>query len=201
MTETPLVKGVLPGKAPQKEDPRLERAREFVEEVQKLKEKDRGRFASLKRNAGNTLTESRNAVWFYGLLNRFAGERDPEIYFLVATLIPLNKETLRGDFGESLRRLEKETGAPTLEKRFGVLLDADFTRSGGNAEGGELAFRLRQTTKLLASKGVGVNWPQLLLDLLDWDKVGKRVQKRWAKGFYRSEGLELPPEAEEVSED
>lgn len=60
-----------------------------------------------------------------------------------------------------------------------ILLDAEL-----DAGGGELAFRLRQTVKLLTSNEILINWPLLLVDLLEWDRFDKGVQKRWARSFY-----------------
>jgi hypothetical protein len=60
-------------------------ARDFVAELQKLRETDRGRMAQLRRNAGETLP-GRGTAWFYGHLYPPRRQRYSEIHFLVATL-------------------------------------------------------------------------------------------------------------------
>jgi CRISPR type I-E-associated protein CasB/Cse2 len=178
----------------QSEDTRLASAREFVEKVQRLKEDDRGAFAELKRNAGNTLGEARGVAWFPRLLDA-EGFKDQEIYFLVATLIGLNKFPGHGDLGHSCQQFWEKTRQQTateaeklkspIARRFNILLDAEFDRvAGGRVGGGELAFRLRQLVKLAASKEVGIDWAQLLVDLRKWHVAGKPVQHAWAEHFY-----------------
>lgn len=171
------------------DDPRRAAAEAFCRQLEKL---DRGERAILKRNAGNTLAEARNAAWFYRELPD-EGWKQPELYFLVATLYGHNPRTGRGNFGDAMRRLKQRCDTETTERRFRVLLDADFDREDGMPAGGELAFRLRQLVRLTASHEVGMDWPQLLLDLSDWGRPGKRVQKAWAKSFYAPE---LPEETE-----
>jgi CRISPR system Cascade subunit CasB len=162
-------------------DARLEKADAFIRKVQDL---DRGRYAALKRNAGNSIAEARGAAWFYGLLDD-QGRKTPEIYFLVASLIGHNKQNSRRcNFGETMRSVFRQAKTDSTEKRFLVLLDADFDRLGRDSGGVEMAFRLRQLVTLAASKGVGVDWGQLLVDLMDWSRPYKSVQKRWAESFY-----------------
>src|SRR5690349_3709770 len=141
---------------PAEKDKRLENAQEFVTAILALKEKDRGKFATLKRNAGNTIAEARDSTWFYRFLSRYAHGYDDEIYFLVATLIPLNKKTATGDMGQSLRQLatKPRVNGDSVERRFAILLDADFNYIDGKSAGGELAFRLRQLVKLAGSHEV-----------------------------------------------
>jgi len=161
---------------------RVDAARAFVERVTARK---RGELAVLKRNAGNTLAEAHGAAWFYQLLDD-EGWRNPEIHFLVATLIGWNTKTAStGNLGHTMAVLKARASAESIERRFRILLDADFDRQeGGKPGGGEMAFRLRQLVKLAASKEVGVDWARLLVDLCDWQSPAKKVQRAWAKAFY-----------------
>ena len=103
------------------------------------------------------------------------GWKHQEIYFLLATLIGLNKYDTSGDLGHSAhlywlstkRQEDGEAQKPesTIAKRLNILLDAEFTRADGRAAGGEIVFRLRQFVRLLASHEVGIDWPELLVDL------------------------------------
>jgi CRISPR type I-E-associated protein CasB/Cse2 len=162
---------------------RLKSAGDFIDQVKKS---SKGDLAVLKRNAGNSLAEARGAFSFYRYQSQFAHGRDEEIYFLVATLVGYNKHQFTGDLGKGMRELAHTRGASSdaVERRFLVLLDSDFDRENGNPYGGELAFRLRQVVKQLASKNIGIDWAQLLVDLCAWGMPQKHVQKRWASDFY-----------------
>lgn len=167
----------------------------FIDALKKL---DTGKLAVLRRNAGNSLAETKGfTAWFYGL--PFAHtEKYEEAYFLVATLFASDKDAIEGknnftdNFGTTLcqlrRKLQSESGKKLsddcpLDRRFNTLLDADFDPYTG----GELMFRLRQMTKRVLSakdKTVSINWSQLLYDLKRWNNTGKTVQKQWARSYY-----------------
>ena len=168
----------------------LQDARKFVSELETLRDEDRGAFAALRRNAGQTLDSARGAAWIYGRLYSTTRRTHDEKYFLVATLFDLNRRRpIGGDMGATMRLLAQNAGEEAVKRRFGILLDADFDRiydaqDGSKTGGGELTFRLRQMVKLAASKEVGINWAVLLADLCCWDAPGKSVQKKWARNFY-----------------
>jgi CRISPR system Cascade subunit CasB len=165
-------------------------AQRFVDELEKLRDDDRGAFAALRRNAGQTLDEARGASWMHGRLYSDTRRKHDEKYFLVATLFDLNRRRrIGGDMGATMHLLAQNAGEEAIKRRFGILLDADFDRiydaqDGSKSGGGELAFRLRQMVKLAGAKEVGINWAVLLADLCCWDAPGKPVQKKWARNFY-----------------
>lgn len=160
--------------------------------INELSKQDNGRLSQLRRNAGNTIAEARGVMWFYDLLNRFdSSRRYEETYFLVATLYATDKSEVKGnkgDLGTTLRMLKSASGASAsesnpLDRRFNILLDADFDPNTG----GELSFRLRQVVKLITSKkdpSVRINWPQLLHDLKAWQRSTRVAQKNWARSYY-----------------
>ena len=164
-------------------------AMEFVDQIRSLKERDRGRLAVLKRNAGNTISEAHGVAWIYGLIARQDRAAPDETLFLVASLLASDKAALdgnqfRGNFGLTLGLLKSrpDVSDAAIDRRFAILLDAEFDPSVG---GGELPFRLRQMVKLISSKGsIYIDWPQLITDLRSWDHASKFVQKRWAKSYY-----------------
>lgn len=156
---------------------------QFVEKLENLK---RGDLAILRRNAGLSLGESRRGIGlFYRLMPMRLGPRE-EIYFLVATLYPLNdRPAPTGDLGNSLALAKLKSDSEALSRRVAILLDSEFEwLEQGRLKGGELGFRLRQAVKLLASKEIGVNWERLLQDLLQWSHPDKWVQKRWARSYF-----------------
>lgn len=149
---------------------------------------DRGDLAAFRRNAGNTIGQSRNAMsLFYRILPREkADSRDEEIYFLVATLFPLNRGELEGNFGVTMRAVKAaRKGSEAVDRRMGILLDSEFDRVDNCRDGGgEMAYRLRQCVKLADSNGVGVDWEQLLRDLVWWSRPSRRVRKEWARSYF-----------------
>lgn len=169
-------------------DDRYQSERAFTEAVRGWYRDEKGRLAVLRRNAGEPLAEARGISWIYGLLNRFERLGD-EPMFLTATLLAFDRHFLqdsgafKGSFGRTMAALKSQPGASeeSLERRFAILLDADFDPREG---AGELPFRLRQTVKLVLSKDGRVDWPRLLADLRQWNHPDKYVQKRWAKDFY-----------------
>lgn len=170
----------------------------FLDSIRSL---DKGKLAELRRCSGRTLAESGKACWFYGLTNRFRVDRyNEEIFFLVATLFAGDKSALSsktgytGDFGRSMKALASlSSSSDSIERRFGLLLDSEFDSNGS----GEMAFRLRQTVRLLLSKNIAIDWPQLLDDLKYWSHEEKRARKNWARSFYSAPdtALEITPEA------
>jgi CRISPR type I-E-associated protein CasB/Cse2 len=155
----------------------------FVSRLAKL---DRGDLAILRRNAGRTLAETRNAAGlFYRLLPLGVPERDEELYFLLATLYGLNDHKPEKDFGATMRAVRVKTGRESVDRRMAILLDSEFDLVDGfRPGGGEMAYRLRQCVRLAASEEVGVDWAVLLRHLLRWMSASKHVRKQWARSYY-----------------
>lgn len=151
---------------------------------------DRGELAILKRNAGNTIAESRGAsTIFYRILPAgVADGRNEEVYFLIATLYGHNGFMTKGDLGTTMRRVKTKSGSDSIDHRIAVLIDSDMDLIDGHKPGGgELAYRLRQSVKLANGHEVGVDWLQLLKDLERWQYPEKRVQKAWARSYFGHE--------------
>lgn len=161
----------------------------------RLGELGRGDLAILRRNAGNTLGQSRDALGlFYRLLPpALSGTYDEEVFFLAATLFAVNPTHGEGDFGAAMKAVDRARGggshAPDsaetpVDRRMRVLLDSQFERVDGRPGGGEIAYRLRQCVRLAASVGVGFDGPLLLRDLRRWEHPDRYVQKRWARSYF-----------------
>ena len=192
------------------EEARLAPARAFTGIIRGWHSDQKGRLATLRRSAGEPIAQARGVTWMYALLNDFGrgldGQGrgyDDESLFLTATLLAFDRPFLEGlsyppltgSFGRTMAALRNQPGAnaDSIERRFAILLDADFDPETGE---GELPFRLRQTVKLVISKSAGIDWPQLLFDLRRWNDANKPVQKRWAKEFYA-----LPAPAQETTQE
>ncbi|MFH0800825.1 MAG: type I-E CRISPR-associated protein Cse2/CasB [bacterium] len=164
--------------------------------INSLKVLSRGDKAVLRRNAGNTLARSRNALGlFYRIVpHGIAGGRYEEIFFLVATLFGYNEVPHSGDFGTTMRKVKQftQSNSPnSLDRRMAILLDSDFDWVEHSLNGGgEIAYRLRQCVKLAAGHHVGVDWPALLNDLLWWMHSDKKARKRWARSYFGHQNLE-----------
>ena len=147
-----------------------------------LKELSRGELAILRRNAGNTLENSRGAMGiFYPLLpSQFLGNNLEETFFLMATLYSINPiDCKEGNFGHTLRALKNSYSENTLDNRFTALLDESIKQDMT-----AVSHRLRQLTLMARSKNCGMNWQQLLVDLYWWDSTSRRVQKEWARAYF-----------------
>lgn len=151
-------------------DPRIT---QFIERLARL---DAGERARLKRNAGSTLAEARNVLGlFYRIVPPNVPAYQHETYFLVATLYPLADAASTGSLGNALRLAQQEQNSAGLDRRMERLLDADEA---------QLPFRLRQAVRYLYSQRVGVDWPQLLHDLLRWSHPERYIQRRWAADYF-----------------
>ena len=205
MSDPPLV---AESKPRTRHDMALAQATEFINELRKIRKSDRGRMSALKRNAGEMLP-GRETSWFYSLLPKAPElRRHREVYYLIATLFDFNRlEGRKGNFGQAMLQLcNNMKREPKDFRRFHILLDSEFDHVHDPDEadspradgGGELAFRLRQMVKLMASKDVGIDWAELLVDLCWWSHPNRRIQKKWAKSFF---GDPTPPIADDSDDE
>ena len=101
------------------------------------------------------------------------------VLYLVAGLWAAHwREGRRGEAAVSLARAaaahQIATGSASTEHRFISLLDAADE---------QLPHRLRQMVALL--KDHALDFELLLRDLLGWHAVDRRIQRQWAREFYR----------------
>jgi len=127
----------------------------------------------------------------YRYVGRFLAEGETgwneQRFLLVASLFALYHQGSEGTspapkqgFGVSFRRLYEQTERrPSVERRFLALL-------ASHAEG--LGEHLRHAITLLRAERVAVDWAQLLSDLRYWGHPDQKVQRRWARQFFHSEG-------------
>lgn len=163
----------------------------FIARIETL---DPGRLAMLRRGCGQRDPVEGRCPWLIGLIHGAAAEAAA---FLVASLlaqystadIRCGRHRLSGDFGKTWKAAIMGSSSESIGRRFNVLLDSDFDSQTGD---GDLPYRLRQMVRYAVSKGVGVDWPQLLVDLKWWSHPEKPVQKRWARSFYSKETSSTP---------
>lgn len=175
------------------------REEQYIERIEGL---DAGDLAMLRRGCGERDPVEGRCPWLLSIIHGVATEATA---FLVASLlaqyktvdIRAGRHRIDGDFGVTWRRAVAGNSSKSIRRRFHILLDADYDPWTGE---GDLPYRLRQTVRYAASKGVGVDWPTLLTDLKFWSQPEKRVQKRWARSFLseeRPEGARTNSEEEE----
>jgi CRISPR system Cascade subunit CasB len=166
---------------------------DFIAAVEKL---DGGALARLRRGCGERTPIEGRCPWLIEYIHRPWAEPSA---FLVASLMAQYKtqtikeggHRLNGNFGVTWKQAVAGTASVSIRRRFTTLLDAEYDPNTG---GGDLTYRLRQMVRYAASKDVGVDWPQLLRDVMDWNRLGKRAQKCWARAFFASEPDQKEPQ-------
>lgn len=161
----------------------------FIARIERL---DTGALASLRRACGERDPIEGRCPWFYGLVQGVASVTEA---FLVASLlaqfktsdIKSGRHRLTGNFGVTCKRAHAMGASDSFARRFTVLLDAEFAGTDGS---GDLPYRLRQMVRYAASKGIGIDWPQLLVDLHYWNDPAKRTQKQWARSYFTTDSNE-----------
>lgn len=160
---------------------------EFVESLADLyRRNDRAALAALRRGLGKAPGEAMEA---YRYVARFAARckypSQEESLYHVATLFGLypsdsrsGNDSMTTNLGASLRELKGKLDSGGVERRFVALL---------NSHRDELADHLRQIISLLKSKDVTINWLRLLVDINRWDNDDRRVQREWAKAYWRDD--------------
>jgi CRISPR type I-E-associated protein CasB/Cse2 len=168
--------------------------REFIERLSELSSAD---LAALRRCNRNPLTDER----LFSVLGRL-GVLGSYNHSLIACLYAAYHRA--GDtprfiewftFGRAFRNAY-DPDDQKKDTRFKAILTAD--------KGDALAFRLRQAVHLLKSRDEPVDFSALLADLYNWENRDRRVQRKWAEGYYRGY-YEMPDDApvqpEETSDD
>ncbi len=159
----------------------------YLKKLEVAKEQRIGDLAILRRASGLTLAESRGAlgVFYRYLPPQLSKSINEEIYFLIATLYGLNDHKFTGSFGKTMRDVYYKSGSESIPKRFIALLDSRFDLIDNfHPGGGEVAYRIRQCIRLASSNNIGVDWLQLLEDLVYWTHEAKFIQKQWAQDFF-----------------
>lgn len=156
---------------------------------------ERAELAELRRSLAfdpGTHAPAFRVVEPYAMHTNYKWEGDA--YYLVAGLFalierpnperpPPKLETR--NLGQSIAELYvSRQKSESIEKRFIALLDA---------EGEQLAYRLRQMIALLRD-AAPIDWTKLLEDLRYWNSEEKRTQRNWAKSFYRHLNTPEPTE-------
>jgi len=143
----------------------------FIKNLEKLERGDR---AILRRHAGKTVEEASGEVLriFFRALPATVVREEYGEYFLIATLFPLAENAKWGNLGDSLYKSRDGREVPGIDRRVERLLSANK---------GQVGLMVRRAIQFVSSKGVSVNWIQLLDDLLAWEAD---VKVQWAKAYF-----------------
>lgn len=106
-------------------------------------------------------------------------DRERRMYYLVAGIFAVHgHHTKDRGFGLALRLLKQRDSAmansDTLKRRLVALVGADDE---------QLPKRLRPCMQLLAKHEIGLDYLDLLQDLLSWNRPDRKVQQRWLRQF------------------
>jgi len=146
---------------------------------------DRASLAKLRRAVAEPVNGDVFAVIGNAMPSKISGrdisDRQIDAHLLAACLFAVHPtvsaEPAGPSLGASLRRLRGRlsVGGESLDARFASIL---------NSEREDLPSRFRHVIRLLASHDVPVHYPQLLTDLLKWDRDDRKVQRRWAIDYW-----------------
>jgi CRISPR system Cascade subunit CasB len=136
----------------------------------------------LRGSPGDYLRAARHVAPFLG----DRASNDDRWFYLVGGLLALHPRHIRPNTGErvgpslgvALGKLRTEASGGSADSRFLALL---------NTPAPALGKALRQSVALLAQAGVGLDYTRLLYDLTRWEDPERRVQKQWARDYFRAD--------------
>ena len=164
--------------------PQLERAEKFFASLRLRIDKDSGAKAELKRALSGEERHVRNT---YALVLPYLGgvkEWQQDVWILVAALSAYYPQEIRAEqrnFGFSCYGLGSSNDSGGADRRFRALLDTSLT---------DIRSPLTNLVRQMKAKGICVDYPQLLVDLLQWEHSSQYIQDRWARTFWGA----VPPD-------
>lgn len=158
---------------------------DFIVYLERLRERDRGAMAVLRRSQGFPPGAYPPA---YPYVERFAAERHANdswrlALYVVAGLYASHPRQGGGTLATSLGELMRKRESGSIEQRFIALLGADAEN---------LPVYLRHAITLLAADDKPLDYATLLNDLATWlnPRVDAEwrdgIRQRWARNFYRA---------------
>jgi CRISPR system Cascade subunit CasB len=162
--------------------PAVQHTAEVLERIQKSINNDSGAKADLKR----ALTgEPRHQRAAYPIVLRYLSEKEAQYNldqwlwvtgFLAYYEQPINPEN-KTTFGDSARRLKDDNSSGGPERRFRALLETSIE---------DLRSPLTSMVRLMKSKKIAINYPQLVVDLCRWNHPDQYIQDKWARAFWNA---------------
>ena len=156
---------------------------QFVEHLNRLRERDRGALAILRRSlsfAPGAYPPAYTYVERFVGVDRKASDPFRLALYVVAGLYALHPETSTNSLANGLAQLMHRRNSTSIEDRFLALL-------GGDSE--NVAEYLRHAVTLFAADNLGIDYVALFADLVVWlnpyaSEKCDRVRQTWARDFY-----------------
>ncbi len=149
----------------------------FIESLARLRQ-DRAALAALRRGLGKAPGEQASLFpYVMPYVGRDAPRYREVAYMLVAPLFALHPDADGHEVSlpTALARVARETESPSIEGRFVALL---------NCHPDDLGEHLRHAVSLAKSKGITLDWDDLMSAVLGWGHEDRWVQRRWARDFW-----------------
>lgn len=140
---------------------------------------NRAALAALRRGlSAHAAASAAMHRYLAGWLHDTDSEWDVERFYLVAALFGRYPSPAKAEcnFGGSYRLLHQKRESASVERRFVALLASDAESIG---------VHLRHAIALISTEDIAVDWARLLRDLKWWPHPERRVQRRWAREFWR----------------
>ena len=144
--------------------------------VKNLGDLPRGDLAKLSRGSRAASGQAFGA-FYKALPYQLAKNEDALLVVAMAYSVCKGGKRFTGSLGKTARDIKANGGSGSLDRRFTTLLDSNF-------DNGQLEYRLIQMVRMAKSKDVGIDWKQLTRDVINWNRDGKPVQKRWASDYF-----------------
>lgn len=172
---------------------RLEYESRFLQSVSDRINKDNGAKADFKRALSGEPEHIRKV---YPFVLPYVGNtsewEQKQIWIPVVCLSVYYPSTQKiGNFGHSCRSLATATNSEGADRRFRALLDLALT---------DVQSPLTALVRQMKSKGIAINYPQLLADLRRWEQPSQYIQDQWARAFWGAP-LSSSEEAEPATDD
>jgi CRISPR system Cascade subunit CasB len=168
----------------------LAKAVQFLKSVHRDIKNDNGAKATLKRAITG---EPKHLRAVYPILLRYLGDTKYHVdqWIFGACLFASDSEQKlereeRSNFGKSVKGLAGNTDSEGPERRFKALLDTSLEN---------LHIPLAALVRLMKTKGIAIDYPQLIVDLIRWDHPDQYIQDKWARTFW---GAPPPTATEEI---
>lgn len=172
---------------------RLERETKFLQTISDRVKNDTGAKAAFKRALSG---ERHHLCKVYPFtIPYLAGirEQQQDIWIFVACLFTYHDQDFEPaprSFAQSCLDLHNSSESKGPERRFRALLDTDLVDIQS-----PITALVRQI-KSKKDKKIPIYYPQLIVDLCNWDHPDQFVQDRWARAFWRAETPDMSDKAE-----
>lgn len=159
---------------------RRERATTFLDNLKQRIKNDSGAKATLKRALSGEEYHKRRTYPFLLPYLEGISEWQQDIWMFVACLSIYHDQKHppdSGNFAQSCLALQNKVPSQGPERRFRTLLDTALA---------DIQSPITALVRQFKSQDIKVCYPQLIIDLCNWDHPDQFIQDRWARTFWRA---------------